>query len=221
MWFYPNSILLLVRFEQRWTSCGANEVLAPKCHTAHSKPALTRMKTLETSWLNVAALYLILAGFASPEQKLSLPLAEVADIFCPGHWWALGGGCRWEAACIMLSRWKKKGSYGGSWWLYPQWRCTAPSCPSWAICPVFPKEPRFKISNCLEDAYLRHCCFVFVNTSASHPWVSLQHTWSHGLITPVTRRLLPLSLPASLYTCCLAISPPRGTCHILKAALML
>lgn len=91
---------------------------------------------------------------------------------------------------------------GGGDCVYVSVSVMAPSCLSQAVCPLFPNGTHFKISNCLEDASLRHCCFVFVDTCSPppSPLVRLQHTCSHGLITPVTRHLPEkLCLTASLY----------------------
>lgn len=160
IWFDLNLISLIVRFEQR-TSCGANEVGAPKCHTAHSQLALTGMKTLETLWLNLAAIITYSGGlrFTGAEGFLSLLLRSLMfSVPSTDGTWEEAAGEKLPAACSPDE------NEGKLWWIF----MTVLTVPSWAICPVFPNEPRFKISNCLEDACLRHCCFVFVNTSASH-----------------------------------------------------
>lgn len=204
-----------------------------KCHTEHLTTASTGM--------NTKPLYVIEERLGSVPQRPSMYLLLVGR-WCLHYGAPLRLVTGWQVshrlqhalqACYLMRTWAFMNVYGGKRegmidiWDCIECECDAPSCLSWAVCPVISNEPCFKISHCLEDAtvaslLLCFCQYLRVSPPHSSPLVRLQAHLLTWLITPVTPHLPEeLSLTTSLYTFCLAISPPRGTCHIFKVALML
>lgn len=86
--------------------------LLPECHTAHCKPAVTGLNTLETLWLNLAA---IISYPGSPEEKFPRPLAAVANFyFFSGAMMCLSRTLQVRSCLKHALQMKKKGSDGGS-----------------------------------------------------------------------------------------------------------